>query len=86
VGDAVDHIGKTINDTSVPDNVRLAAAKDLLDRAGIKSADQVNVTVEEKRSPYEVIAEQIAHLRAGGEPNAGELESAGEEEVVDEDD
>lgn len=75
VGTAIDHIGKTITDESVPDNVRLAAAKDMLDRANIKGATEVNVTVQDRRSPAEILSEQIRQMRGGEEPLA-ELESA----------
>lgn len=63
VQDSVDHLGKTVTDTSVPDAVRLKAATEILDRTGVKQADKLDVTVENKRSAGEIMAEKIRALR-----------------------
>lgn len=63
VKDSVDHLGKTVTDTSVPDAVRLKAATEILDRTGVKQADRLDVTVENKRSAGEIMAEKIRALR-----------------------
>ena len=62
-----------------PDAVRLASARDILDRAGIKGGVDVNITVNEGTPPSEKMFEKLNSLR-GEKPK--ELEDLGE--VVDE--
>ena len=81
VSDAVEFMGQTVKNTAAPDAVRLAAAKEILDRTGIKQADQLEITVENRKSPAEALAEQIAKLRQV-DPAPEILEEA---EIEDED-
>lgn len=75
VQNAVDHLSNTMDNTAAPDAVRLKAATEILDRAGIKQADTLSVTVEHKQSPVEILAQQFAALRAD---DPEELEEADE--------
>lgn len=61
------------------DNVRLAAAKDILDRAGLKSAVEVNVTVEHSLRPMDAINEKLAIIMSHNKPEV--IEDA---EIIDE--
>lgn len=45
------------------ENVKLAAAKDILDRAGIKSGIDLNVTHEIAQSPALILAEKLAGMQ-----------------------
>lgn len=68
VESAISHLTTTMANTSAPDAVRLKAATEILDRAGIKQAHEVNVTVEDRRPPSEVLSEKINALRNGSLP------------------
>jgi hypothetical protein len=56
------------------ENVRLAAAKDVLDRAGIKAGMELTVTHEHKLSPIDLITERLDSIASNilEEPDAEE--------------
>lgn len=78
VPSALDTLVRLSSDPTVPSNVQLAAVKDILDRAGLKPGDKVDVTVEHTVSPADKIAEKLKALRGSDEE---EFEDLGEQEV-----
>ena len=69
------------------DQIRLAAAKEILDRSGVtKTAPDMNVTVEHKVSAADAVAEKLKMIasRINADDSKAEPEDLGE--VVDEDD
>ena len=60
VGPALTRIGKLIEDGEVPSAVQLAAARDMLDRAGYKPVDKSEIMV----LTDEAIAAEIARLKS----------------------
>lgn len=60
-----------LQENSPADNVRLKAATEILDRAGLKAAEQleVDITVSD-RPPAVALAERLEKLRRAGELNA----------------
>lgn len=66
----------------VSEGVRLKAATEIMDRAGLKPGMDVNVTVENVSSPLDDIQKQLTEL-ASHFTDLGEVQDA---EVIDEDD
>lgn len=67
------------------DNVRLAAAKDVLDRAGLKQAVEVNVTVEHTLRPMDAINEKLAIIAShNAKPESEDTEIVDEGELIEE--
>jgi hypothetical protein len=56
--DVIEHLMKY----ATQENVKLAAAKDVLDRAGIKAGMEINVTHEHKLSPMDEINQRLADM------------------------
>lgn len=61
------------------ENVRLAAANSILDRAGLKSAVEINVTVEHNLSPMDAINAKLAIIATHNKP-----EPAEDADIIDE--
>lgn len=61
------------------ENVRLAAANSILDRAGLKSAVEVNVNVEHTVSPMDAINEKLKIIASHNKPKESE-----ETDIIDE--
>ncbi len=78
-GDAVDVVEHLMK-YATQENVRLAAAKDILDRAGIKAGMEINVTHEHKLSPMDEINQRLAdmaqNLNNDGEKTPSESENS----------
>lgn len=63
------------------DQVRLNAAKDVLDRVGIKTATEVRVEVTDARDPSDMVRERLARL---GNIASREITSAERDHAADE--
>lgn len=61
-GDAVDWI-IDLGQNSTSDAVRLKAATEILDRSGVRGGYEVDVQVEQRQDPAEVLRERIQTLR-----------------------
>lgn len=61
--DAVDWL-IDLGRNSASDAVRLGAAKEVLDRAGVRGGVEVDVTVDQKHDPAEVLRTKIAQVRS----------------------
>lgn len=72
-GDAVDKL-EWLMKFSSQENIQLAAAKDILDRIGLKGGIEVAVTHEHKLSPIDVINERLDNIASNilEEPDAEE--------------
>lgn len=84
VPDAVLKLVMLVNSGDAPEQVQLNAAKEILDRSGVKGGVDVNVTVDGGLSAYEKLQGKIGSLNRGKEE---ELEDLGEKprgDVVDE--
>ena len=71
---AVDKL-EELMETAVSEPVRLKAATEILDRAGVRAGMEIDLGVELKdsRTPAEIIAERLARLKAGANIIQGEL-------------
>ena len=71
---AVD-VMEELMETAVSEPVRLKAASEILDRAGVKGGFEfdVNVEVNDARSPAQIVMERLTRLRAGAEITAAIL-------------
>jgi hypothetical protein len=71
---AVDKL-EELMENAVSEPVKLKAATEILDRAGIRAGMEIDLGVELKdaRTPAEIIAERLARLKAGAEIIQGEL-------------
>lgn len=78
--DAIQTIMSLMMNSKTPDNVKLAAAKDVLDRIGVKGIQEVQVEITNTIPASEKILQRLADMRRDSQP---ELEDLGE--VVDED-
>lgn len=68
------------------DQVRLGAARDILDRAGVKGNTEIDVKVEHSVKPSEIIQDKlrtIAERAAENKKEADEARAAEEAEIVD---
>jgi len=74
---AVDKL-EELMETAVSEPVRLKAATEILDRAGVRAGMEIDIGVELKdsRTPAEIIAERLARLKAGANIIQGELAAA----------
>jgi len=66
------------------DAIRLKAAQDILDRAGLKGAIDVNVEVEHKVNPAEIVSQRLKKLSGVSEQPEDE-EDIQDAEVVEDD-
>jgi hypothetical protein len=71
---AVDKL-EELMENAVSEPVKLKAATEILDRAGIRAGMEIDLGVELKdaRTPAEIIAERLARLKAGATIIQGEL-------------
>ena len=71
---AVDKL-EELMETAVSEPVRLKAATEILDRAGVRAGMEIDIGVELKdaRTPAQIIAERLARLKAGANIIQGEL-------------
>lgn len=76
VPNALETLVRLSTDPDVAENVQLAAVKDILDRAGLKAGEKLDVTVEHNVSPSQRIGDKLAELRG----SKAELEDLGEKE------
>lgn len=69
----------------VLDNVRLAAAKEILDRAGVKSSTDININVEHKVNPIDAINEKLATIagRKQETPADSSFTNAADLDIID---
>jgi hypothetical protein len=67
------------------EGVRLKAALEILDRAGLKAGQEVNVTVEHVGSPINEILEQLAVFTESGNTDDDIVDAETEEEFDDPD-
>jgi hypothetical protein len=65
--------------------IRLKAATEILDRAGLKAGQEVNVTVEHVGSPINEILEQLAVFTESGDTDDDIVDAETEEEFDDSD-
>ena len=70
------------DDTGAPDAVRLKAASDLLDRAGLKAGVEISLEIEHKISPSEIIMSKLEEIVRRSQPPVQEIEQF---YVIDED-
>lgn len=79
--DAVEAIAHLLRKHDTADNVRLAAAKEVLDRAGVRAGVDVSVEVTQNELPSEKIMKKLASMRKADEPETVDeppLEDLGE--------
>jgi hypothetical protein len=86
---AVD-VMEELMETAVSEPVRLKAAAEILDRAGVRGGVDIGVDVEvtDGRSPAQIVLERLNRLRQGAETTAmllGEATDVTEADVVDAD-
>lgn len=80
--DAVDKIEYLMNYAS-QEQIQLAAAKDILDRAGIKGGMDINVTHEHKVSPMDEINQRLADMASNlNNDQEKDFTSAGELDII----
>lgn len=74
---AVDKL-EELMDNAVAEQVRLKAATEILDRAGVRAGMDIDFGVELKdsRSPAQIIAERLARLKSGAQIIAGDIVDA----------
>lgn len=62
-------------ETAISEPVRLKAASEILDRAGVRGGMDIGVDVEvtDSRSPAQIVAERLARLAAGAQVIEGQL-------------
>jgi hypothetical protein len=86
--DAIDTLFELMSSSQTADNIKLGAAKEILDRAGVKGPAEFHVEVEHKVSPVDAIRDKIAKIakrQAEGPILLGETEGETiEGEVVEE--
>ena len=71
---AVD-VMEELMETAISEPVRLKAASEILDRAGVRGGMDIGVDVEvtDSRSPAQIVAERLARLAAGAQVIEGQL-------------
>jgi hypothetical protein len=83
VDDAIDAIDELVNNPGTQAQVRLKAATEILDRAGIKGAPDLTIQVEHTISAADSIAEKLkgiaARMAKDKEPEQDELIDEGEQ-------
>lgn len=79
VPDAISVVYGLAMNEDTPDAVRLASARDLLDRAGVKGGQDININISDGESPTTKLYDKLASLR-GDKPQ--ELEDLGEQEEI----
>lgn len=84
--DAVDAIEDLVTNPQTQAQVRLNAAKEILDRAGIKGAPDLAITVEHTVSAADVISEKLKGmaLRLAPKAEPEDLGETPEEDILDE--
>ena len=75
-------------ESAISEPVRLKAATEILDRAGVRAGMDIDIGVEVKdsRAPHEIIAERLERLRSGASIIQGqlaEIAAVEDAEVVD---
>lgn len=76
--DAVRVIMEIMKSSSTASNVRLAAAKEVLDRAGVKSGADMTIEVTNNILPSEKIMKKLASMREDAKSEEPPLEDLGE--------
>lgn len=76
--DAVRVIMEIMKSSSTASNVRLAAAKEVLDRAGVKSGADMTIEVTNNILPSEKIMKKLASMRDDAKSEEPPLEDLGE--------
>lgn len=83
---AIDAIEDLV-ENATSDAVRLKAATEVLDRAGIKGAPDLQIVVENRQSAAEIIAERLAsmskRMEADKKREAETMEDLGEQGEID---
>lgn len=78
--DALNTIMELLRDNDTPQAVRLAAARDVLDRANIKGSTDINIEVTQNEAPSVKLMKKLEDMRKKEEPTLEDLGEAVAEE------
>lgn len=81
--DAIITIMELMKNTTTPQAVRLKAATEVLDRAGVKGGIDINVEVTNNEAPSAKFMKKLADMRKKDEPVDEPLEDLGESDATE---
>lgn len=80
---ALDVIHDLYSNPGTSEGIRLKAATEVLDRAGIRGGIEIDVTIEETSSPVDELKKRILELKKGAEARQRMQEGTYDDDVVD---